>query len=33
MWRTDRGLGIGSVETDIPRSDALGRALDGELDA
>lgn len=32
MWRTDRGVGIGSVETDMPRSFAEGRLGDAVPD-
>jgi hypothetical protein len=33
IWRTDRGVGMGSVETDIPLSFAAGRLGDAAPDA
>jgi len=30
MWRTDRGVGMGSVETDMPLSEAAGRDWEGD---
>jgi hypothetical protein len=32
MWRTDRGVGMGSVETDMPLSFAAGRLGDVALE-
>jgi hypothetical protein len=32
MWRTDRGVGIGSVDTDMPLSLAPGRLGDAALE-